>query len=317
MLGKVRKVLKGICVFYSDFLFFVENSNIGISKSSESKLLSTLIASYHIIEKGLSMPNRRLGFGRDAMKALIRKCNDYASKYGDGNQQFQYAIAIIKEYNNLHKQSNYLLDEDLQSSINNLINNYDYPAAMQTVMSKEEFFSHTNDSFDLFSSSRHSSRHFSGKVETSKILDALNLARNAPSACNKQIVKSYVITTQETVQKILELQQGNRGFGHLIDKLIVITTKYCGCTRYSDRFYPFVDAGIYSMNVLYSLHFCKIGAIPLVWLSTKERDKQLRIYIEAENEEIPSLIIGVGGIADNVIFANSPRKGIKETVIVR
>ena len=310
-------MLKGINVFLNDYLFFVENSNIGISKITEAKLLSTLIASYHIIEKGLSMPNRRLGFGRDVMKALIRKCNDYASKYGVGNEQFQYAIAIIKEYDNLHKQSNYSLDEDLQLSINKLINYYDYPAAMQTVMSKEEFFGHTNDSFDLFSSSRHSTRHFSGKVETSRLLDALDLAKNAPSACNKQIVKSYIITNPDITKKILDLQQGNRGFGHLIDKLIVITTKYCGCTRYSDRFYPFVDAGIYSMNVLYSLHFYKIGAIPLVWLSTKERDKQLRKYIDAKNEEIPSLIIGVGDIADNVICANSPRKSIKETVIVR
>lgn len=317
MLGKIKILLKGINVFLNDYLFFVENSNIGISKITEAKLLSTLIASYHIIEKGLSMPNRRLGFGRDVMKALIRKCNDYASKYGVGNEQFQYAIAIIKEYDNLHKQSNYSLDEDLQLSINKLINYYDYPAAMQTVMSKEEFFGHTNDSFDLFSSSRHSTRHFSGKVETSRLLDALDLAKNAPSACNKQIVKSYIITNPDITKKILDLQQGNRGFGHLIDKLIVITTKYCGCTRYSDRFYPFVDAGIYSMNVLYSLHFYKIGAIPLVWLSTKERDKQLRKYIDAKNEEIPSLIIGVGDIADNVICANSPRKSIKETVIVR
>ena len=317
MVRTITLFIKGIFIYLYDLWFFVKNSNINFTSNSEAKLLSTLIASYHIVEKGLSMPNRRLGFGKEALKSLISKCNTYEQKYGCNNEQFQYAISIIKEYHDLHEENHFNLEKELQESINNILAKHDVPAAKQIEMSKEDFFASSAESFDKFSLSRHSMRHFSGSVELNRILDSLELAKHAPSACNKQIIKSYIITKSDMVQTILDMQQGNRGFGHLIDKVIVITTRYCGCTRYSDRFYPFVDAGIYTMNLLYALHYNQIGAIPLVWLSTRDRDHILRQHIGADMDEIPCLIVGIGEVANHIVCATSPRKNINETVIIR
>lgn len=316
MVRTIILFIKGIFIYLCDLCFFVKYSNVDSTSNSEAKLLSTLIASYHIIEKGLSMPNRRLGFGAEALKSLISKCNLFEQRYGSNNGQFQYAISIIKEYDDLHKENHFELEKDLQDSINTILARHDVPAAEQMKMNKEEFFASSGDSFDKFSISRHSMRHFDGSVDIERILHSMELAQHAPSACNKQIIKSYIVTKREVVQTILDMQQGNRGFGHLIDKVIVITTRYCGCTRYSDRFYPFVDAGIYTMNMLYALHYNKIGAIPLVWLSSKERDSMLKKYIDANNDEIPCMIVGIGEVANNIVCATSPRKNINETVII-
>ena len=68
-----------------------------------------------------------------------------------------------------------------------------------------------------------------------------------------------------------------------------------------------MDAGIFAMNLLYSLHFYKIGAIPLVWLSTPKRDIDLRNLTGIPSHEIPALVIGIGEVADNAICAVSPR----------
>ena len=171
MFRQLILVLKGIGVFYNDLKFFIENSNIDHSNNTKAKLLSTLIASYHIVEKGLSMPNRRLGFGKEAVMALSAKCSLYAQKYGDNNDQFRYAISILKEYDDLHKQYNFTLDVDLQKSISDLIEKYNIPAARQNQMTKDEFFAYTESSFDKFSVSRHSTRHFGGSIETAKIIE--------------------------------------------------------------------------------------------------------------------------------------------------
>ena len=312
----IKLYIQGVMVCLKDLIFFVRHSNVSLSNNSEAKLMSTLIASYHIIEKGLSMPNRRLGFGSEVMKGLILKCSTYAARYGDGSDQFQYAIGIIREYDNLHKKSHYPLSDSLQQDIDKILSAYDFPAAQQMEMSRETFFAQANASFEQFSMSRHSTRHFDGSVSAELLMKAMDLARHAPSACNKQIVKAYVVTNPTKTKEILDLQEGNRGFGHLIDKVVVITTRYCGCTRYSDRFYPFVDAGIYSMNLLYALHYYQVGAIPLVWLSTEERDKTLRRMIAAADDEMPCLVVGVGAVAEHVVCASSPRKNLSETVIV-
>lgn len=316
IVNRIKIYFEGVKVFYNDLCFYIKHSNLDSSSNTKNKLLSTMIASYHIVEKGLSMPNRRLGFGKDALLLLITKVKKYIDKYGCNDEQLYYALAIIKEYDVLHKTNNFKLDQNLQLAIDQILENFDVKPAKQIILTREEFFSKVEDNFESFSYSRHSTRHFDGDVSLEVIKEALQLAQNAPSACNKQPMISYIVSDNDKIQKILELQQGNRGYGHLIKKVIVITTKFCGCTRFSDRFYPFVDAGIYTMNVLYSLHYKKIGAIPLIWLSSVNRDNILKGLLDASEEEIPCIIIGIGRVADNVICPLSPRKKLEEVVKV-
>jgi hypothetical protein len=50
----------------------------------------------------------------------------------------------------------------------------------------------------------------------------------------------------------LKLQGGIRGFGHLTNKLIVITSDTAVFLMMKDQ--AFIDGGMYAMNVLYGLH---------------------------------------------------------------
>lgn len=312
----LKLFVEGCMVYWHDLVFYFKNSNIRYQNETEAKLLSTLIASYHIIEKGLSMPNRRLGFGQDVLLGLVQKINSYIPIYGDSNEQLLYAVSIIKEYDILHKQNKFVLGSNVQSAIDSVLAYFDVRPAKQIENTRETFFSKTKSSFDVFSSSRHSTRHFSGPVPLEKVLEAMSLAQNAPSACNKQPMKSYIVTDKFKLKQIIGLQQGNRGFGHLIDKIIVVTTRFSGCVKYSDRFYPFVDAGIYAMNVLYSLHFYEIGAIPLVWLSTHQRDEELRGLIGAASDEMPCLLVGIGEVSEKLVSPLSPRKSLTDVVFI-
>ncbi len=314
---KVKSFGEGLSYFYDTFKYFCKYSNLNSTNDNEACMRSSVIASYHIIEKGLSMPNRRLGFGRERLLSLIKDCYKYYSLYGM-NPQLYYAISIVKEYDELHKAENFQLDAELQKSIDVLVSEFpDVKPAKQEIFTKNEYFAKTKESFNIFSVSRHSMRHFSGEVSVEKLQKAVDLAKHAPSACNKQPVRVYVVTDKETVSEVLSLQQGNRGFGNDVDKVLIITTRFAECTRYSEYYMPFVDAGIFTMNLLYSLHFNNIGAIPLVWLSTKERDNKLRKLITIPNNESPAIIIGVGDVSDTIICAQSPRLETEELFIVK
>lgn len=308
----LRLFLQGITFYYNDFEYFRKYSNLGTKDNTEPSLRASLIANYHIIEKGLSMPNRRLGFGRDRLLLLIKYCKTYFNNYGN-HPQLEYAVSIIKEYDILHKSSNYKLDDELQRQIDGLLSVFPLAVpAKQLTLSNVDYFDKVKESFDLFSASRHSMRHFHGTIPLDQIEKAINLSKNAPSACNKQPVRVYVVSEKDKIAEILELQQGNRGFGQDIDVVIVVTTQLTGCSVYTERYMPYMDAGIFTMNLLYSLHFYKIGAIPLVWLSSKKRDNKLREIVDIPTFEIPAIIVGAGKVSENVVCAISPRLKTEE-----
>lgn len=295
----------------------MKESNLGSKGNTEAKKRASMTATYHIIEKGFSMPNRRLGFGREKLLSLIRECQCYHEKYGM-HGQLEYAISIVKEYDELHKSYSFKLDEELQRKIDELLCRFpNITEARQQSFTKCEYFENSSSSFDIFSNSRHSMRHFCGEISLEEIQKAIDLAKNAPSACNKQPVRLHIVSDKGIVKEVLDLQQGNRGFGQNIDKVIIITTQFSGCSRYSERYMPFMDAGLFSMNFLYALHFYHIGAIPLVWLNSKKRDSMLRNLVSIPQEEIPALIVGVGDVSDTIVCAQSPRLNTIELFMVK
>jgi nitroreductase len=286
--------------------YFIKHSQL-IFKNDREKIRTGMISAYHIIEKGLAMPDRRLGFGKGALLGLINQSEKYINKFGIDDEQVKTALSVIKKYDVIHKESNFLLDVELQKSIDRILENKDVESISQYEFTREEFFSNVDKPFDKFSLSRHSTRHFCGEVELESIKKAVDLARHAPSACNMQPTKIHIVADTELVKKIVDMQQGNRGFGHLIDKVVVLTVKISSCSKLSSRFSPFIDSGIFTMNLLYSLHFYKIGAIPLIWLNTSQRNKKLRDILKISSDEIPCIIIGCGQVDNYSICPASPR----------
>ena len=310
----IRRLLglfEGLKVYIGDWRYFIHNAGVlGWKVDEKDKLRACMISTYHILEKGLSMPNRRLAFGQHVLIDLIWTCHSFYEKYGKEDEQWKNALSVIKAYDILHKENNYILDEEIQRQINIVLDLADVESIKQFKFSRDEFFSKTNCPFDEFSMSRHSTRHFNGKVSIDDVIKAIELAQNAPSACNEQPTRLHLITNESLVDSIMDLQQGNRGFGNLVDKVIVLTVKYNGCNKYSWRFSPFIDSGIYTMNLLYALHFYKIGAIPLIWLNTSDRNNKLRNLVGIPDYEVPCVIVAIGKVDVESICPSSPRDNI-------
>ena len=309
----IYKWFCGISVFLHDWNFYFKNSHLKEAESRD-KCRCSFISGYHIIEKGLSMPNRRLGFGKIVLSSVIDQCLNYAKKFGIDDDQFKVALSVIKAYDKLHKASNFDLGGDLQNKIDEVLTLCDVEPVEQYSFTRDDFFSKTNSPFDEFSKSRHSTRHFCGTVSLEVVKNAIELAQCAPSACNMQTTRVHIVTDKKLCQKLLNMQQGNRGFGQQIDKVILLTVKFCGCSKYESRFTPFVDCGILTMNLLYALHFYKIGAIPLIWLNNNKRNKELRKMLDITSDEMPSIVIGIGQVDNQTKCPASPRDNINNII---
>ena len=320
LLNWVRKIryekLCNSCYKY-DATRFTQYSNSLNKWDNPEKLIGQIIAEYHVIEKGLAMSDMRLGFGQDMLSALITHCNLYASRFDKNNEQFIYALRVIAEYKHEHEKNNHKLDNTLLQAINYLLLKHEgVVPSEQITMTKEDYFKYTQSAFDNFSNSRHSLRHFSGNIEIGMIEKAVILAQNAPSSCNRQPSRVYIIQDKERIEQILKIQMGNRGFGHLADKLIILTVELGGYLSLNERNDVYVNGGIYAMNLLYALHYYQIGVCALNWSTMPELDLELRKICEIRSSETVTLIIACGGVPDKFKLVTSHRNNPSGILII-
>lgn len=273
----------------------------------------SLRVSCHILEKGLTMPEKRLGFGQGRVASMAHKL--LLSKSYTGEQEVETAVGIIKEYDRLHKREQYSLPTKLQSLIDSVSNLYPEIRNLNQInLSRDAYFASTTRSFSTFAQSRRSIRNFSKKASDQQISDSFALALNAPAACNRQIFKCHVFSDQEKVQEILSHQNGNKGFGHLVPQVCVLTVdlRVMGKNEQNDVYF---NAGLFAMNLCYSFHFNKVGSCMLNWAASPRRDKMLRNVANIPNEESITVIIAFGIPSDQLEIARSHKKKLEDAII--
>lgn len=269
-----------------------------LEPGNERQLSAAISIKCHVLEKGLSMPGMRLAFGQKNIRELVDLCLLYKNQYGAANPRLLQAVAAIKEYDHIHKQQNCSLEsltteklEALQASFE------DVAASEQPQTNRMDYFSHSADAFDVFSASRHSVRCFSDEpVAVDTLKEAVALAMNAPSACNRQSQQVHIVQDKKLVGRILSLQNGCRGFAERVDKLLVLTFDLSFYGDGRSRNLGYMDSGIFAMNLLYALHFHKVGACPLNWCDSPKDDKAIRKVLNLRPEETVTLIIACGHV---------------------
>ena len=107
---------------------------------------------------------------------------------------------------------------------------------------------------------RHSVRQFKkDPVPEILIEKAVSLAQTAPSACNRQAVRVYVMDSMKFLQSYKQNLQGVGGFIDNSDKVILITGKISAYEE--DEYKQFiVSAGIFTGYLTLSLHALGVGA---------------------------------------------------------
>jgi nitroreductase len=74
---------------------------------------------------------------------------------------------------------------------------------------------------------------------------------------------------------------------------------------------PYVDGGLYAMNLMYALHSLGIGTIPLTCALMARNFNALYRDFDIKDNEVPVLLIGVGNLKDKFEVAVSNRYSYK------
>lgn len=301
-------------VFWYDLRRFFKYAGVFNPKNRQS-LLAQIIMEYHVLEKGLTMPRRHLGFGHDVVMGLMGSINDFSRLFGTGDPQVRHAIGCVKAYYDLHVRSGFDMTQQREywGGVKMFCEQHrNIPDSEQRELSSAEFYSSNESAFPAFAHSRHTSRYYEGSVDIKKITDSVSLAMTAPSACNRQYVRVCCVSDHSVRDDILKLQNGNRGFGGDADKLLVVVADLMGIRWPYERNDVYTNAGIFIMNLSYALHYNRVAHCILNWSVDPATDIRLRELLKINESETVVSFISCGNAPEKLMIASSPRKDLKD-----
>lgn len=306
----VTQIFRG---YWNDCLRYIRYTSCTRLPScrSEDNIVAKVVAQYHALEKGLCMPEFRYGFGNLLMKELLDSIEYYSSIYGYEHQCLADAASAITEYFDVHSRHMSLLNADNirrgKYFLLKMADNSMYELHGQDNLESHECFVNSAY-FRDFALSRRSHRYFDGTpVSLEKTKQAIDIARFSPSSCNRQSSHVHIYTDVNLVRKLLELQGGNRGYGHLGGLLLLVTSDIKKTIHVNERHMPFVDGGIFYMSLLYALHSQGIAACPLNCYFPPSVERKARVISRIEENECIVAMIICGNLSGRIKAVKSPR----------
>ncbi len=308
--------------FRYDYRRYLKLSAVRGQFETQPKLRAKITIGYHKIEKGLSLREPRRGFGAEVVDKLLADLAVYTTRYGF-DKTVQIALDVLVTYTDFNLTAG-IENQALQGKILKLQENrpasQDGGACLGGVVkvTRRELLAASNHDLAPFFETRHSIRHFSPEdVDITLIERAVRMAQHTPSVCNRQAWKVYAFSGADEKRRVLELQNGNRGFGDQASVVLVITTQLDHFVHLGERNQCWVDGGMFAMSVVYALHSLGLASCCLNWSVRPHVDQKLKRVTGIPDAEAVIMLIAVGHLPDELMVAQSTRKQLHEVLTVK
>jgi nitroreductase len=265
----------------------------------------------HTVEKGLSQPSPRPGFG----KLKIRKLLDLLHRtYWSNSILFaaEKSYGALLEYVSWNDQHGYNINDIrplLISFFKRCEHEHLHPNGGTKILDIKSVM-HSQSAIDLLSC-RFSGRIYSPLLIDEKLLASIFLlAQRAPSQCNRQSVRVHCFRGKENVLPLLKLQRGAAGFDEFVPNLFVITSDMVAWSGANARNQAFVDGGLFSMQLALSCSALGLISCPLNLAISNLRELRIKHLAGIPQSERLIMMMSFGYPASShseVIAAHSAR----------
>lgn len=302
--------INGQSLFRYDKKRFIEHYSKNSNSTNRDQTNAKIIFYTHAIEKGLSHDEIRYGFGKNALIELGRNLNIYDTRNFDKTSKaYIGALSVVKDYMNIHENAGHetsYLSKIFGTRLREMSTcNSNISGSM--IIKKEDKSENSLKNFEELFINRYSVRTYSSApVDINRIHKAIEISTKTPSVCNRQSTRLHVITNQELIKKILEIQGGVNGY-QTPPILIALTSDINSFIALTERNQMFIDGGLFSMALLLALEFEGLAACPLNAMFNKKRDKLIRNLLQIKPSENIIMFITVGNFKDKNNVAKSFR----------
>jgi nitroreductase len=142
---------------------------------------------------------------------------------------------------------------------------------------------------------RRSIRWFEQKaVPEGLIKQAMDLARQAPSACNRQPYYFKYIGDAGHSQQIASIAMGTAGYASQLPALVVVIGDWSCLAEERDRHIPYIDAALASMQFMLACETLGLGTCPINWPDVEALERRMDNALNLPLFQRPVMLIAVG-----------------------
>lgn len=256
---------------YLNYLYKYDMSNFFeyscMNEKNHENIATQIRLISHSIEKGMSLPNCKIDFGKTKILKLIELIEKYQENSNIKDPQaLEIANSTIMAYIEFQKQRGITIDflpESYQ------VKNCEIKCGIQEYKRKEK----TN--FSEIANNRHSCRYYQDKeIDNSIIEKIIEIAKTAPSACNRQPIRIFACKDNNKKIEIMNMHGGMKGFG-MPAAIFAITGDLNLYNSEFERNTVYIDGGIFIMNLLYAIDSLGLVSCPIIWGQEPDMDKKL------------------------------------------
>lgn len=277
----------------------------------------------HAIEKGLSRSNFRAGFGKIAVPGLAKEMSSWLALGRDRNDEiFKSGASVMKVYFDRHQQANCdvsgfraLFSPEILALI--AVAEDSQGGVIAATRPREPVIGQTggNRSFIDVVYGRRSIRDFTQTaVRNEDIRDAVQIAMQAPSVCNRQSARVRQIDDPRVMKDVIDLQGGFGGYA-MPPKLLLISCDLTAFLFATERNQAYIDGGLFMMGLLLGLEQVGLGACSLNTAMGVQKDTAIRRRLGIPESEVFIAFLAVGHYDPQVQVPRSKRIGVDEVLI--
>ncbi|MCS5747594.1 nitroreductase family protein [Klebsiella quasipneumoniae subsp. quasipneumoniae] len=325
--------------FLSSLYYFVFNSSFkrenqavlhgkhlykeSLTKVGRSSAL--LRRNVHRLEKGLIMRPRREIFAKDYILETVEQFERCVALNTIERNEMDWAYDVITKYFDsitINGEKNVVKANDIFSKASSIYlekNNcqskdfkfipYSRESSLQSNISYEELKK-------LFLQ-RRSVRWFdqTKTVDAQSLMDAIELASLAPSACNRQPFKFYFTVDQTKAREIAKIPMGTVGFADNIVALIVIVGDLSYYPYERDRHVIYIDASLAAMQLMLALETLGLSSCPVNWPDIESFEVKMEKKLGLTKNLRPIILLPVGYADPTGLIPSSSKKSSSELAV--
>ncbi len=276
-----------------------------------------IIKSMHSIEKGLSLKAPRTGFGKAKVEELLKRIEEYYNAGFDVSHcSVQMALNATAEYLRWNREKGAPLTglEEKFAAVGAKIPQV-ITSGGAVEYEKGTLLDFDATEFEKVVNSRHSVRCFGEeKVDVEKVKEAIFAANRCPSACNRQMTRVHIVSSDDGKRFLSERSQGVGGFAEDCDMFLLITSNI-SAFDFMENNQWIVSAGIFMGYLTLELHARKIASCVVQRnLIRTQKINEIRDYFKLPNNEEIICSMGIGSYPDKFKVPQSVRLPLEELI---
>jgi nitroreductase len=248
------------------------------------------------LEKGLIMQPRRATFGAKYIAETVAAFGRATRSGQHDAGELQWANDVLVAYFDCVR----LDQEPYRSARAAFLDITNRPAPVQTQSkpypkrdsrrSSIQF----SDFADLCRQRRSTRWYRPDAVPAGLIRQAIDVAVQAPSACNRQPYQVVALLGAQEAQTVCGYAMGTTGFSHQVPALLVIVGDLSKLPFARDRHLIYIDSALMAMQLMLALETVGLSTCPINWPDIESRERRIAKHLKLGGHQRVIMLMAVG-----------------------